>query len=356
MKRCVRCLIPETYPGVSYNESGECNFCLAYTHSVPLGEEKLLEKIRSQKGQQYDCVLGISGGKDSCFVAYLAKRKYNLRAIAVSYNFTFMRDLARKNIERVCEALDIELVVVKSQNDLERDLLKNHLISLSRTGTTWGQCNFCHYGIEAVLYSVAQKRRIPYILSGTTGNETWWDPGNRTRILLERVRKLPIGGILEFLAFQLRAYFKLVDQRQQFPIPGNNRFNVFGRVRSPEDGPEVVRVFEYVEWDQRVIEETLIRETGWIRPEKSLSWRYDCILEPLLDYTYKKEFGISTVGLYLSGLIRSGVVGREEAMKIMQEREEQSGLDKDMRAVLEYLTIPDDIKKRYLSPAIEEAE
>ena len=76
--------------------------------------------------------------------------------------------------------------------------------------------------------------------------------------------------------------------------------------KSPSDGPETIRVFDYIEWDQEAIEKTLQEETGWQRPSKALTWRYDCILEPLLDFTYKKEFGISSAGLYLCGLIRAG--------------------------------------------------
>ena len=74
-------------------------------------------------------------------------------------------------------------------------------------------------------------------------------------------------------------------------------------------------MFDYIEWDQETIEKTpRYEETGWQKPERSLSWRYDCVLEPLLDYTYQREFGISSAGLYLCDLIRSGGISREEAL------------------------------------------
>ena len=183
--------MPDSYPGTIFNEQGVCNFCDSTRPMEPIGEENLLRKIYSKKGAEYDCVLGISGGKDSCFVAYLAKKKYNLRAIAVCYDFPFMRDLARQNVQNVCRTLDLELVVVKSKNNVEYNLLRNHLISLSGTGTTWGQCIFCHYGIDAILSSTARKKDIPFILSGTTKNEVWWNPGNRTRLLRQHVKHLP---------------------------------------------------------------------------------------------------------------------------------------------------------------------
>lgn len=347
--RCVRCLMPSTYPDITFNDDGVCNHCLNYEKSEPIGEDRFLEKIHSKRGLQYDCVLGISGGKDSSYVAYLAKKKFGLRVLAVSYDFPFMVDLARKNTKAVCEHLGLDLLVVKSRNNLEYNFERNNLISLAATGTTWGQCTFCHYGIEAVLYETARSREIPFILSGVTNNEVWWNPGNRLSILAKRLKELSFEEKVRFGLSQSKAYIGLVDQRRQFPIPGNSRFNVYKRAHAPSDGPETIPVFNYIEWDQDIIEKTLQEETGWQKPPKSLTWRYDCILEPLLDFTYKREFGISSAGLYLCGLIRSGGISREEALRLMEESEDQARLDASMKTVLDFLEIPLPIQEEFFS-------
>jgi glutamine---fructose-6-phosphate transaminase (isomerizing) len=338
--RCVQCLMPSTYPGVTFNSDGVCNYCLSYKNTEPIGEDLFLLKIRSRRGTQYDVVLGISGGKDSCYVAYLAKKKYGLRALAVTYDFPFMVDLARQNIQAVCGNLGIELLVVKSRNNLEYNYERDLLTSLAATGTTWGQCMFCHYGIEAVLYETARSREIPFILSGVTNNETWWNPGNRTSILLKGLKSLPLKEKALFGFYQSKAYASLVDQRRQFPIPGNSPLNVYKRANAPSDGPETIKVFQYIEWDQEIIEKTLQEETGWQKPSKSLTWRYDCILEPLLDFTYVREFGISSTGLYLCGLIRAGGISREEAMRLLEENEDQARLVSSLKTALDFLEIP----------------
>ena len=348
--RCVRCLLPSTYPGITFNDEGVCNHCLDYKNVEPIGEEQFLQKIHSKRGEQYDCVLGISGGKDSSYVAYLAKKKLGLRTLAVSYDFPFMVDLARQNIKAVCESLDFELLVVKSRNNFEYNLLRNHLMSLAATGTTWGQCMFCHYGIEAVLYQTAQSRGIPFILSGVTSSEVWWNPGSRFGFLAKRLKEIPFSEKVRFGFYQSQAYLGLVDQRLQFPIPGNSSFNAYGRARLPADGPEIIKVFDYIEWDQDVIERTLQEETGWRKPSKALTWRYDCILEPLLDYTFKKEYGISSAGLYICGLIRSGLVSREEALKLVEENEDQARLDENLKRVLDFLNVPVSIQQKFFEP------
>jgi hypothetical protein len=347
--RCVRCLMPSTYPDITFDDDGVCNHCRGYQKTEPLGEDLFLEKIRSRHGQQYDCLLGISGGKDSSYVAYLTKKKFGLRALAVSYDFPFMVDLARNNIKTVCEHLELELLIVKSRNDLEYNLLRNHLTSLAATGTTWGQCMFCHYGIEAVLYDTARSREIPFILSGVTANETWWNPASRLSLLVKQVKKLPLEEKFLFGLYQSKAYLNLVDQRVQFPIPGSSRLNVYQRAHTPSDGPEIIRVFDYIEWDQDMIEETLQKETGWQKPSKSLTWRYDCILEPLLDYTYMREFGISSAGLYICSLIRSGELSREEAQRLLEENEDQARLDTSLKTVLDFLEIPMRVQEKFFN-------
>lgn len=345
--RCARCLLPSTYPGITFDSHGVCTHCRAHAPRDPLGEDLLLERLRSRKGEKYDCVVGISGGKDSCYVAYLAKKQYGLRVLAVCYDFPFMVDLARRNVRTVCDSLGIELIVVESRRDVERSFMRDHLTALSATGTTWGQCMFCHYGIHAILSRTARTRSIPFVLSGVTSSEVWWDPGSRARILAKHLKGLSLADKALFGLYESRAYLKLVEHRRQFPSPGNSRFDAYRHPRADVDGPESIRVFDYVAWDQDLIETTLREETGWQKPDRLLSWRYDCVLEPLLDYTYKREFGISSAGLYLCDLIRSGGIAREEALALLEEIEDQSRLDACLRDVLDSLDIPERVQARF---------
>ncbi len=340
IKRCTRCLLPGSYPGIKFNKKGVCNFCLEFKQRSLLGEELFLEKIKSKIRDKFDCLVGISGGKDSCYVAYLAKERFNLRVLAVCYDFPFLCELARKNVKNVCDTLKIDLIIKKSKRNVEYNLLQNHLMSTAATGTSWGQCLFCHYGIDAILYNVAKENKIPFILSGVTNSELWWNPGNRIVMLLKRIKKLGLIEKAKFIYYQLKAYFCLVNQRREFKLPSNSCFNAYKKPKKPLNGPEFVNVFDYIKWDHKIIEDTLVERTGWVKPDRSLSWRYDCILEPMLDYTYKREFGISSAGLYLSALIRSGQIERDEALEIIGQNEDEEYLRKAAQHVFNYLEIP----------------
>ena len=346
LKRCKKCLLPETYPAVGFDEEGVCSYCRNHSKRELFGEERFLDLIGSARGRDYDCLVGISGGKDSCYVAYLAKKTYGFRVLAVCYDFPFLVDLARANIRSVCDTLGIDLVTVTSKGNLEYRLLQNHFKSVAATGTSWGQCIFCHYGIEAILHREALERGIPFILGGITKYELW-NLCSRAKLLLRRVKKLPLPDQMNFVHYQLKAYSLLVEQRRQFRIPGNNLFDVYRRANSPLNGPQGINVFDYLPWEQNAIEETLIRETGWVRPERSVSWRYDCVLEPFLDYTYKKEFGISTVGLYLSHMIRDGLMNRADALETLLRMEHNDFIRDKLKPVLDYLRLPESLQEKF---------
>jgi hypothetical protein len=340
--------MPDSYPGISLDQDGVCNLCHDFKKKEPLGEELLLESLSSKKGERYDCIVGISGGKDSCYVAYLAKEKYKLRALAVFYDSPFYCDLARENVSRVCKKLNMDLKTVASKDDLEYRLLQNHIISVGATGTSWGMCRFCHYGIDAVIYSVAREMKIPFNLTGVTKYERW-NPGDRKQIMMNRVKKLPINDLLRFLYYQSKAYLLLVSQRRQFRMPCNSLLDVYKAPTKPSNGPVTINLFEYVRWDPGVIEKTLMEKTGWIKPKGSISWGYDCSLEPFLDYTYKKEFGISTVGLYLSHLIRDGMIERDKALEILEESDDEGMLKEKLDSVFDFLKIPKTIRAKFFA-------
>jgi hypothetical protein len=168
-------------------------------------------------------------------------------------------------------------------------------------------------------------------------------------ILAKHLKNLTLEEKALFGLYQSKAYAGLVDQRRQFPIPGNSSFNVYKRAHAPADGPETIPVFNYIEWDQTIIEKTLQEETGWKKPSKSLTWRYDCILEPLLDFTYKREFGISSAGLYLCSLIRAELIKREDALHLLEESEDQARLDASLQTVLDFLDIPIQTQKKFFT-------
>lgn len=135
MKRCTRCILPETFPGISFDEEGVCNFCLTHRSPPTLGEARLREILSAQKGERYDCVVPVSGGKDSTYILYYAVKVLGLRTIAVNYDSGFQSPLAAENARNACEMLDVPLVVIRAGRDRQMRMLREILAISPRS---WG--------------------------------------------------------------------------------------------------------------------------------------------------------------------------------------------------------------------------
>ena len=116
---CVRCIMDTTDPDIEFDEKGVCNHCHGYDRQVNQfvleGEaglhysEGLVGKIRLEgKSKPYDCVIGVSGGVDSTFLAYKVK-EMGLRPLAVHLDNGWDSELAVKNIEQTLNILGIDL-------------------------------------------------------------------------------------------------------------------------------------------------------------------------------------------------------------------------------------------------------
>lgn len=169
---CIRCVMDTTHREIRFDNAGICNFCHAYERDARTGllpaataarELTLIiaEVKRAGQGREYDCILGVSGGVDSSFLAYKLT-EFGLRILAVQFDNGWNSELAVKNIELICRRLGIDLFTyVVNWNefrDLQLSFLKASVANVEAPSD---------HGIAAALYHVAVQRGIKYIMSGT---------------------------------------------------------------------------------------------------------------------------------------------------------------------------------------------
>ncbi|MBK6381500.1 MAG: 7-cyano-7-deazaguanine synthase [Chitinophagaceae bacterium] len=117
---CTRCVMDTSDPDISFNEQGVCNYCNNYDNEMSrfwyrgkAGEDRMnqiVSKIKEQgKGKEYDCIIGLSGGVDSSYLAYIGKQ-LGLRMLAVHVDAGWNSELAVQNIQNICTKLDIDLI------------------------------------------------------------------------------------------------------------------------------------------------------------------------------------------------------------------------------------------------------
>ncbi len=131
IKRCSNCVLPETYPYIEFDEKGVCNFCRTFTPKKSLGENKLLELIEKFYKDRKDkkCLVGLSGGFDSCYTVFAAKKLLKLDPIAYTYDWGLTTDYARINQSIICQKLGVEHIIRTDDLSKKRYDIKQNLIA-----------------------------------------------------------------------------------------------------------------------------------------------------------------------------------------------------------------------------------
>ena len=301
-KICTRCIIDDTVSGISFDEKGVCPFCKIHDElekRYPLNEDskiklnKLVNKIASTgKGKKYDCIVGVSGGRDSTFTLYNTV-KLGLRPLVVHFDNGWNSEVAVQNIKNTCKALDVDLYTHVADweefKDLQRAFLKAS-VSDAEVPTDWV--------IFSVLFKVAAKEKVKYIIHGhsfrTEGTTplTWTYMDGR---YVKQIHKkfgsgktisFPVMGLMEYL------YYTLIKRIKQ------------------------ERILYYIHYEEKEVMDLITKELNWKDyGGKHHESKYTAFFQ---GYILTRKFNIDKRKLHNSALIRSGQLKREEALVKIQ--------------------------------------
>ena len=342
MKYCKKCILPETYPGISFNDEGICNFCLDYQpYHKYLGKEKLRDDLNSkERTGQYDCVVPISGGKDSSYILYYVVKELGLNPIAVTYDSGFQDEISKENARNACDILGVTLLVIKPPIKNQVKLLKESLLVSEKLGCFWYQCINCEAIIRTMSINTARAYGAPNVVWGSSALESvdknqyqsYKSLGKggggilnylvnpiikRVNNLLKsprKIKKLP-NVIYEYIGYHV-IKFNLLSISQRIALKFPYRFALRPHIVPPftNENPKFVHFFDYITWDSIRNVKLLEGELDWRHPVEKDS-RFDCKIHCLPNYQFYKSHGISHDGANLCNFIRENKLDREEAMK-----------------------------------------
>lgn len=171
--RCTRCIMDDSAdPYITFDRDGQCNYCTIalqkkdhWYHPNEKGEKKLEELIsrikEESKGKKYDCLMGLSGGLDSSYLAYLGAHKWGLRIAAVHIDDGYDTEISTENIKKLCDKAGIELITIRPNAEQYNALTKAYM-KAGVPNLAVPQDNI----LFAYLYDFARKNKIKYFLSG----------------------------------------------------------------------------------------------------------------------------------------------------------------------------------------------
>lgn len=306
-RRCVRCVMDTTDPEIRFDAAGVCSHCVEFeqvTRKRWFPNEEgakrwsvVLESIkRAGRGKEYDCVLGLSGGVDSSYLAYKA-RDWGLRPLVVHVDAGWNAELAVANIEAIVKTCGYDLHTHVVDWEEMRDLQLAYL----KAGVSNQDVPQDHV-FFASLYRFATRNRIRYVLSG--GNIATesvfplsWNPSAMDAINLKAIHKA--FGERPLKTFSLVSFF---DYYIGYPV-----------LR----GMRVVRPLDFMPYDKdRAIAE-LEEKVGW----RAYGRKHGESLFTKLfqNYYLPKRFGYDKRLPHLSSLILSGQMTREQALAELEK-------------------------------------
>jgi len=318
MKRCARCVLPSSFPGITFDDQGLCNFCKLPKNVKPLLSHKLLgDKIKSALSirKPYDCIVPLSGGRDSSYILYLAKFVLGLNVLAVNYNNEFRTTMAKENIDKICNSANVRYVSIKSKNYLAKKIVRNKLrmnLKIGNSILTQGVCSACSFSYRSLVYKIAVEKNIPLIFWGSS-------PFEDTSILRNFIKQKKPTKNVSFKKhyFSTEKYLSVLYflmLKKEFHVPGDPYFHI-GRPILKHKHIYEIFLFDYFEYNPNLIVNTITSKLGWQKSNaKKSSWRIDCKLTKLIDYSYFKSYGCSKACLGYHNLINHGLLNREDAL------------------------------------------
>ncbi|MEX2375969.1 MAG: N-acetyl sugar amidotransferase, partial [Dehalococcoidia bacterium] len=299
---CVRCVMDTTDPDIEFDAEGVCNHCRWYDANLerriildPLERERALNdyvaRIKADgRGKQYDCIIGVSGGVDSTYVAYLTK-KLGLRPLAVHLDNGWNSGLAVKNIERVLRKLDIDLFTEVLDWEEFRELQRSFLYA----STPDGEVPTDH-AIYAVLMREAKRNGLRYIVNGrnfqTEGSRVVkWAYGHTDWRYIRGVHR-------RFGSVRLRTY-------PHYTLPQLAWATFARRLR-------FLSILNYIDYQKEEAMSVLQNDLGWVYYGGK---HYESIYTRFYQaYVLPEKFNIDKRRMHESDLIRSGQTTRAVAL------------------------------------------
>lgn len=316
MKRCMNCVLPETFPGIRFNKKGICNFCLNFKGEAKLKEKKqrymkrFEELIKKYKDKEtYDALMSYSGGKDSTYVLSILREEYGLNVLAITFDNGFLPDRTFKNIQVVAEKLGFDHIFFKPRFDILKKIFvecsKKNIYSpkaLTRASTI---CTSCMAIVKFSSLRMVLEKSIPFIVFG-------WSPGqipitssilkNNPQII-KMMQSTVFEPLYNLVGNEIKPYF--LEERH---FKGSYHF------------PYNVSPLSFLNYDEKKIFKKVSR-LGWKSPGETDAHSTNCLLNSFANIVHKDQYGFHPYVFELARLVWEGHLERSIALQRLNQPE-----------------------------------
>jgi len=349
-KACRNCLLPE--PFATLNDEGICRSCVEYKPTKLLGLETLKKEIEAlPRPGKYDCIVAISGGRDSMYALYVIVKILGLRTLAYNNDNEFMHPQATANMEAACKKLGVDFISCKSKKDYCHKIVADQIRYSVQHGAVALEMHICSAcNVTGFLNGrrLMKEHRVPAMVLGNSAEE---------KLNFKLGQRVPLKKKLlsNTMPYYLRAqYWKMLSRMEltsEFSDVLRLKFQPKNDEYQDQEVSEgkILGIYDYIKWDRREIVSTIEEHLDWSRPDGAISsWRFDCPLIDLVNYVWVKASGFPKAFFGYTSMVRTGTMTREEALSQLKAKdwgkftpEMEEVLAKDVRIQQKYI---DEIK------------
>lgn len=323
LRRCTKCLLPETMTFIRFDSEGVCNYCRNYKpRNKPRPKEelfKLVESYRRKVGN--DCIVPFSGGRDSCYGLHLIVNELKMKPVTYTYDWGMVTDLGRRNISRMCAELGVENIIIADDITQKRKHIAQNLRAWLKSPhlgmisiLTAGDKHFFRHvetvkkqtGISLNLWGV-NPLEVTHFKAGFLGVPPDFEEKN-----------VYSNGALKQLRYQYLRFKAMLES------PGYFNASLWDTLsgeyyRSFTKKLDYYHIFDYWRWDEKLIEDTLDKYDWERAPDTRTTWRIGDGTAAFYNYIYYTVAGFTEHDTFRSNQIREGDMTREEALELVME-------------------------------------
>ncbi|MBL0217012.1 MAG: hypothetical protein IPQ07_24450 [Myxococcales bacterium] len=320
LKRCTKCILPETYPFVDFDEHGVCRYCRTWKTIRPKGEQALFDAVepyRSKDGSP-DVIVAFSGGRDSSYGLHYVKKVLGMNPVAFTYDWGMVTDLARRNQARLCGALGVEHIIRSADIAAKRRYVRKNVEAWLKKPEL-GMVTLLMAGDKEFYAHARQLRKETGIklVIFCTGNLIEEAP-YKTGLMGFRqdddnmvLTKMSTRNKAAMLWYYAKNYLKNPAYINESLL---DTANAFWQTFVVKD--DFLYLFHYLPWSEDTIVGTIRREYDWeIATDTQTTWRIGDGTAAFYNYIYGTMAGFTEDEAMLSNMVREKYIDRDEALR-----------------------------------------
>jgi len=318
--RCKKCVLPETYPFIDFDENGVCRYCRNHQKIKVKGNtalKQILKKYKSKDGSP-DCIVALSGGRDSCYGLHYIKKELGMNPIAFTYDWGLVTDLARRNCARICGKLGVEHIIRTPNIAKKRKYVRQNIEAWLKKPEL-GMIPLFMAGDKA-FYHHARKLK-----KETNIKLVFFCTGN----MIENCPyKFGFSGIKDGESEMKLTKIKMLDKIQLVSYylkhfllnPSYFNSSLFDTAAAywhtfiAKD--DFLYLYQYIDWNEDKVVDTIVKEYDWEKAsDTKTTWRIGDGTASFYNYIYYSMAGFTEDDDMISNMIREGYINREEGLK-----------------------------------------